>query len=159
MDKHCPPDFLRLEYFTKGMIMRNIILLFTVICIAPTAGCLPALSPRPLIAEEEVVPFFKLEVKSQLIGGERAIADYILRHNLYPRVAHDAAVFGKVLIGFIVGKDGKTREVRALKEKPPGLGFGEAGVKVMKAMTFQPGMYLHKAVAMRINQPTGFSFE
>ena len=115
--------------------------------------------PPPPAIGEEIVPFYKVEVKPLLVGGEQAIADYIRRYDLFPRVARDAGVSGKVMIGFTVGTDGKTRDVKVLQEKPAGLGFGEAGVKVMQAMTFSPGMQRDKPVAVPMQQPISFSFE
>ena len=115
--------------------------------------------PPPPALEEELVPFYKVEVKPQLIGGNQTIADYIRRYNLYPSMAYEAGISGKVMISFIVGKDGKTRDVKVMQEKPANLGFGEAGVKVMKAMTFTPGMQRDKPVAVPMQQPIRFTIE
>ena len=115
--------------------------------------------PPPPAMEEEVVPFFKVETPPRLIGGEQAIADYIIRHDLFPEVAQENNVSGKVMIGFIVDKEGNTRDVRVLQEKPAKLGFGEAGVAVMKAMKFTPGMQRDKTVSVQMQQPIRFTFE
>lgn len=115
--------------------------------------------PPPPPPDEEVVPFFKVEQKPILTGGNQAIANYIVKHDLFPRMAREAGVSGKVLVEFVVDKDGNTREVTAIQERPPGLGFGEAGVKVMKAMTFQPGMQRDRPVSVRMQQPISFTME
>ena len=115
--------------------------------------------PPPPSIEAELVDFYKVEIKPQLIGGNQAIADYIRRHNLYPSMAYEAGISGKVMISFIAGKDGKTRDVKVMQEKPENLGFGEAGVKVMKAMTFTPGMQRDKPVDVLMQQPIRFTIE
>ena len=114
--------------------------------------------PPPPPPPDEVIQFFKVEIKPTLIGGNAAIADYIKKNNLFPRMAREAGVSGKVLIGFVVDKEGKTREVKVIQEVPEGLGFGEAGVKVMTAMCFTPGMQRDKPVAVRMQQPIKFTF-
>jgi len=115
--------------------------------------------PPPPAIEKEIVPFFKVEVKPMLKGGEQAIADYINKYDLFPKMARETGVSGKVLIGFTVGTDGKTRDVKVIQEKPPGLGFGEAGIKVMEAMEFTPGMQRDKKVAVAMQQPISFAYE
>ena len=115
--------------------------------------------PPPPAIEEEIVPFYKVEIKPMLIGGEQAIADYISKYDLFPKMARETGVSGKVLIGFIVDKDGRTKNVEVIQEKPPGLGFGEAGVKVMKAMKFSPGMQRDKPVSVPMQQPITFTYE
>ncbi|MDP8240151.1 MAG: energy transducer TonB [Candidatus Hatepunaea meridiana] len=114
--------------------------------------------PPPPAIEEEIVPFFKVENPPQLVGGQQRIANYIIKHNLFPKMASEAGVSGKVLIGFVVDKEGKTKNVKIIQEKPPGLGFGEAGVKVMKAMTFTPGMQRDKPVSVQMQQPIRFTY-
>jgi periplasmic protein TonB len=115
--------------------------------------------PPPPPPDEEVIPFFKVEQKPLLDGGNAAIAAYIVKHDLFPKMAREAGVSGKVMIEFVVDRDGATREVKAVQERPPGLGFGEAGVKVMKAMRFKPGMQRDRPVSVRMQQPISFTME
>jgi len=114
-------------------------------------------APPPPPAEDETVPFFKVEVKPQLKGGTQAIVDYIVKHNLFPEVAQQAGVSGLALITFVVDKSGVPQDVKIKQERPPDLGFGEAAVKVMQAMRFTPGMQRDKAVNVPMQQKISFS--
>lgn len=115
--------------------------------------------PPPPPGGEETVPFFKVEVKPTLVGGNQAIADFIVKNNLFPKMAREAGVSGRAIISFTVGPDGKTRDVKVKQERPEGLGFGEAGVKVMQAMTFKPGMQRDRAVSVPMEQPISFTID
>jgi len=108
--------------------------------------------------DEKPVRFELVEIRPQLIGGPGAIVEYINRY-VYPEFARITGVTGMVMIGFIVDKEGNTRDVHIIDERPPNFGFGEAGVKVMKAMKFKPGMQRDKYVEVSMKQPIKFAFE
>ncbi|MBM3328707.1 MAG: TonB family protein [Calditrichaeota bacterium] len=115
--------------------------------------------PPPPPALDEIIPFFKIERQPVLIGGPEAIRDYIVRNNLFPKVAEDARISGDVLIELVVDKEGLPKSIVVKQEKPPNLGFGEAAVKVMQAMRFQPGYQRDKPVQVRMQQRIRFAIE
>ena len=115
--------------------------------------------PPPPPPEEEIVPFFRVEQKPILTGGNAAIARYILDHDLFPRMAREAGVSGEANIHFIVGTDGVPRDVRVAQERPAGLGFGEAGITVMKAMRFTPGVQRDRKVSVTMQQHITFTID
>lgn len=58
-----------------------------------------------------------------------------LRNNLqYPNVAYEAEIQGKVVVEFIIDKDGSVDSVRVLKGKELGGGLPEEAVRVVKNM-------------------------
>lgn len=112
--------------------------------------------PPPPPPPDEVVDFFAVEVKPELIGGAQAIYDYIISHDLYPEMARIAGINGDVLIQFVVGADGSPSNIIVAQEKPAGLGFGEAGIKAIKAMKFKPGKQRDRYVAVNMQQVIRF---
>jgi len=115
--------------------------------------------PPPPSVEEEIVEFFLVEEPPQIKGGVQALYDYLSRNNLYPEMAQKAQIEGDVIIQFVVGESGKPEQVVVLQERPAGLGFGDAGMKAIKAMTFSPGYQRDKPVRVRMQQVIRFRLE
>ena len=116
--------------------------------------------PRPpVVMENEVFDFHKVERPPELIGGYIAISDYIRKHDLYPSLARTAESSGYAVIQFTVDKDGHVVDAVVAGEKPSGLGFGEAALTAMNAMTFHAGMQRDRAVAVRMQQIISFKMK
>jgi protein TonB len=115
--------------------------------------------PPPPPPPDEVVEFYAVEEKPELIGGDQAIRDYINSHNLYPEMARMAGMNGDVIIRFVVGADGAPRNIIIFQERPEGLGFGEAGIKAIQAMKFKPGKQRDRFVSVNMQQVIRFKIK
>lgn len=115
--------------------------------------------PPPPSDEGDIVDFFAVEQKPELIGGSKAIYDYIKSHNLFPKMAQQAGVGGVCIIRFIVDETGKPTHVQVFQERPEGLGFGEAGVKAISAMKFKPGRQRDRYVKVPMQQVIQFKVQ
>ncbi len=112
--------------------------------------------PRPESAAEEIVDFFLVEERPEIVGGDQALYTYLQKHHLYPEMALNAQIEGVCIIRFVVSTSGRPEAVEVFAERPAGLGFGEAGVKAIQAMKFSPGYQRDRAVAVRMQQTINF---
>ena len=112
--------------------------------------------PPPPPSADDIVDFFAIEEKPELIGGAQAIYDYIQKNNLFPDMARQAGVGGVCIIRFVVDETGKTTQLEVYQERPEGLGFGDAGIKAMSAMKFKPGRQRDRFVKVRMQQVIQF---
>jgi len=115
------------------------------------------LPPPPPPEEDQAVSFFKVESKPELIGGQASIFEYINKHDLLPKKKSELGISGRALIGFTVNTKGLPEEVRVMQEKPEGFGFGEAGMEVMKAMRFYPGILRDEYVSVTMHKQIKFT--
>jgi TonB family protein len=115
--------------------------------------------PPPPLEEMEPVPFWAVEVAPEMIGGRKALYDYLATNNLYPEMALNAGIGGVAIIEFVVSKEGIPTELIISAEDPSNLGFGQAALKAVAAMTFTPGQQRDRAVPVRMNQVIQFKLK
>ena len=79
-----------------------------------------------------------------------------LRDNIkYPKEAQTNRVQGKVLVSFIIGKDGQLTNVKA--ESGPGYGLNEEAVRVVKKSPAWTPAYLNNVpVRCKYSMPVSF---
>ena len=109
----------------------------------------------PEQAQDPNEPLTFVEEMPEFPGGQEALLTYLVKKVEYPKEAMDAKVEGNVYISFIVERDGKISEVKALR----GIGGGcdEEAVRVVKSMPkWKPGKQNGKPVRVRYNMPIRF---
>ncbi len=112
----------------------------------------PPPPPPPMNTDEEVVDFFAIEQKPELVGGAQALYRLVK----YPELAQKAGVEGLAQIGFVVGADGIPRDFTIIGERPKSLGFGDAAIAALQQMTFKPGRQRDRFVAVSMQQTVRF---
>jgi protein TonB len=111
------------------------------------------LPPPPAEEEEEEDFFVAVEQMPELIGGLAG-----LQKNLrYPELARKAGIEGKVIIQFIVNKDGSVEQLRVVR----GLGGGcnEEALRAVKMAKFKPGRQRGEPVRVQYSLPVIFRLE
>ena len=100
----------------------------------------------------------KAEVMPEYPGGDQAMMDFVAKNVQYPQEARDKEISGRVLVSFIVEKDGSITEVKVVK----GIGGGcdEEAVRVVKAMPkWKPGKDKGKPVRVSYMMPFTFKLQ
>lgn len=95
-------------------------------------------------------PFEVVEVQPELIGGLEALQARVV----YPEAARIDGAEGQVIIQFVVGTDGLTRDLEVLRS--PDERLSEAALEAVRASRFKPGRNGGKPVAVRFALPVTF---
>ena len=106
--------------------------------------------------EEQAEEIFTIvEDQPEPIGGMQAFYQYVSKHLKYPAQARRMGIEGKVFVQFVVDKDGRLTDVKAVK----GIGAGcdEEAVRVIQgAPKWKPGKQRGRPVKVRMILPITF---
>ena len=106
---------------------------------------LPPPPPPGEAMEDEIMEFWKVEQKPVPIKTAPAV---------YPDIARKAELEGKVFVQFIVGTDGRVRNVRVLRG--PEI-FRKAAIDAVRQFVFRPAVQNDKPVQVQMVQPISFT--
>lgn len=102
--------------------------------------------------------FMVVEEMPEFPGGNAELMKFLAKNIKYPAAAKQNGEQGRVIVSFVVGKDGKLRDVEVKKGISPAL--DAEAVRVIKAMpTWKPGRQRGMAVDCKYNIPISFSLE
>lgn len=91
-------------------------------------------------------------------GGEVELLKFISQNVKYPRDAQDEGIQGRVICSFIVGRDGKIRNIELVRGITPSLDL--AARKVLEMMpVWSPGLLDGKPVAVKYTVPITFRLQ
>lgn len=97
------------------------------------------------------------EVMPQYIGGDQALNEMIIREFKYPEEAKKAGIQGKVIVGFIVDKQGNVKDAQVKQ----GIGYGcdDEALRMVRKLKFKPGMDKGKPVDVEMALPFQFKLQ
>ena len=111
---------------------------------------------KPKEVKEEV--FRSVEQMPQFPGGEDALRKYLASHVNYPPMAAENNVQGKVVVQFVVEKDGKVGEVKVVRSVDKDL--DREAVRVCKSLPkFTPGRQNGQPVRVWYTLPVQFKLQ
>jgi len=99
-----------------------------------------------------------VSVQPNFPGGMNALYEYLAKNITYPPSAREAGVEGRVIVGFVVGKDGKIADVQVLRSLDPAC--DEEAAKLVKTMpAWTPGKQGDRTVRVRMTLPIVFKLD
>ncbi|TFF39783.1 energy transducer TonB [Mucilaginibacter psychrotolerans] len=106
--------------------------------------------------DEEIVPSgIGLEVNPEPYGGMAAFGKFLGKALRFPAQAQDAGVSGRVIMSFVIEKNGELSNITVVRGA--GYGFDEEAMRVLKlAKAWKPGIQNGQPVRVRYTIPINF---
>ena len=112
----------------------------------------------PLLETSEKGVFAQVEQMPHFAGGDKALMEFLAQNVRYPKEAVDSGWQGRVVVSFIVEKDGSLSEIKTVKSVKPVL--DEEALRVVNAMPkWTPGKHNGNAVRVKYNIPVSFRLQ
>jgi protein TonB len=119
----------------------------------------PMAAPGPAVEEgDENDIFVVVEQNPAFPGGEKALMDWLHKNLKYPPVAQENGIQGRVLVQFVVNKDGSIVDPKVIRAVDASL--DKEAMRVVQAMPkWTPGRQRGKAVRVRFTLPVTFRLQ
>ncbi len=116
-------------------------------------------APPPAPQEEVQTKIFDVvEVMPSFPGGTSALMEYLSGAIKYPVVAQENGVQGRVVVSFVVERDGSITDVQVARSVDPSL--DKEAVRVVRSMPkWNPGKQNGSAVRVKYNLPVSFRLQ
>ena len=112
--------------------------------------------PKHVVEETKI--FTVVEQMPMFPGGEGALVGYLRDNIHYPTVAAENGVQGRVVVGFVVERDGSITDVNILRGVDPSL--DREAMRVVKSMPkWTPGKQNGSAVRVKYQVPVSFRLQ
>mgnify|MGYP003412864597 FL=1 len=127
----------------------------------PTAPTGPVMVGPPAPVQEgndEGQIFEVVEQNPAFPGGDEALMEYLKKNLKYPSVAQDNGIQGRVIVQFVVNKDGSIVDPKVIRSVDPSL--DKEAMRVVQAMPkWTPGRQRGKTVRVRFTLPVTFRLQ
>ncbi|MBR6884096.1 MAG: energy transducer TonB [Prevotella sp.] len=131
------------------------------IILMAIAACMMTLGAQAQQQKGNTEPqdvFDVVEDMPQYPGGMQAMLSFLQENITYPKDAQEKKISGRVLVTFVVEKDGSISNVETVKSVFPSL--DEEAVRIVKAMpNWKPGKQNGKVVRVKYTLPISFSLK
>lgn len=112
----------------------------------------------PKVEDEQPVSIAMVEQKPEFPGGEAAMYKWLGDNIVYPSAASEEGVQGRVVVEFVVGKDGSISNVKVVRPRHPAL--DKEALRVVKAMpNWLPGRNNGQPVKVTYTLPVTFKLQ
>ena len=98
------------------------------------------------------------EVMPEFPGGPQALMDYLKANVIFPKVAEDEGIQGRVVVSYVVDIDGSITDVQVVQSVHPAL--DKEAMRVVRNMPkWIPGKHDGKAVQVKYSLPINFYYQ
>ena len=112
--------------------------------------------PKHVVEETKI--FTVVEQMPMFPGGDGALMSYLSQNIHYPTIAAENGVQGRVVVGFVVERDGSITDVNILRGVDPSL--DKEAMRVVKSMPkWTPGKQNGSAVRVKYQVPVSFRLQ
>lgn len=113
---------------------------------------------EPVVVDDEPVSIAMVEQKPSFPGGEAAMYQWLSNNIVYPPAASEVGIQGRVVVEFVVGKDGSITNARVVRTRHPAL--DKEALRVIKAMpNWIPGRNNGQPVKVTYTLPVTFKLQ
>ena len=127
-----------------------------IIALFTLTGMSNAMAQQEVVLEEKV--YEVVEEMPSFPGGQGAMFEFIANNIQYPIVAEENGVQGRVLVSFVIKKDGSLSNVRVVKSVDPAL--DKEAVRLIKSMPkWSPGKEKGQFVNVKFTVPVTFRLQ
>lgn len=113
---------------------------------------------EPKVEDEQPMNIAMVEQKPVFPGGEAAMYKYLGDNIVYPSAASEEGIQGRVVVEFVVGKDGSITNVKVVRPRHPAL--DKEAVRVIKSMPkWIPGRNNGQPVKVTYTLPVTFKLQ
>ena len=140
------------NYFQNVRIMNKLF----IIALLTLTGMSNAMAQQEVALEEKV--YEVVEEMPSFPGGQGAMFEFIANNIQYPIVAEENGVQGRVLVSFVIKKDGSLSNVRVVKSVDSAL--DKEAVRLIKSMPkWSPGKEKGQFVNVKFTVPVTFRLQ
>ena len=108
--------------------------------------------------DDEPVSIAMVEQKPEFPGGEAEMYKWLSNNIVYPSAASEEGVQGRVVVEFVVGKDGSINNARVVRSRHPAL--DKEALRVVKSMPkWMPGRNNGQPVKVTYTLPVTFKLQ
>ena len=112
----------------------------------------------PNVKEEQQAIFTVVEEMPQFPGGMGEAMRFLAQNIKYPKAAQQAKIEGRVIVQFVVGKDGSVSDIQIMRSVSPDL--DAEAIRVVGMMPkWIPGKQRGKAVTVKFTMPIMFRLQ
>ena len=108
--------------------------------------------------QEETKIFDVVEQPPSFPGGQAALLNWLSSHVKYPPIAEENGIQGRVIVGFVVERDGSVSQVQVIRGVDPSLDK-EAARVVASMPKWTPGRQNGQNVRVKYNVPVNFKLQ